>query len=82
MSDGVFFVAYKSDKKEEEGILKQMTSLSKNAYSISGFSLSNVMTQQRGNEWDPYGTPEGTFLFQYLPEKKSKQKELGRKSKQ
>ena len=22
-----------------------------------------------------YGTPEGTFLFQYLPEKKSKQKE-------
>ena len=23
-----------------------------------------------------YGTPEGTFLFQYLPEKKSKQKEL------
>ena len=30
----------------------------------------------------PYGTPEGTFLFQYLPEKKSKQKELERKSKQ
>ena len=29
-----------------------------------------------------YGTPEGTFLFQYLPEKKSKQKELERKSKQ
>ena len=26
--------------------------------------------------------PEGTFLFQYLPEKKSKQKELERKSKQ
>ena len=26
-----------------------------------------------------YGTPEGTFLFQYLPEKKSKQKELERK---
>ena len=25
-----------------------------------------------------YGTPEGTFLFQYLPEKKSKQKELER----
>ena len=29
-----------------------------------------------------YGTPEGTFLFQYLPEKKSKQKELEKKSKQ
>ena len=29
-----------------------------------------------------YGTPEGTFLFQYLSEKKSKQKELKRKSKQ
>ena len=29
-----------------------------------------------------YGTPEGTFLFQYLPEKKSKQKESERKSKQ
>ena len=29
-----------------------------------------------------YGTPEGTFLFRYLPEKKSKQKELERKSKQ
>ena len=29
-----------------------------------------------------YGTPEGTFLFQYLSEKKSKQKELERKSKQ
>ena len=29
-----------------------------------------------------YGTPEGTFLFQYLPEKKSEQKELERKSKQ
>ena len=28
-----------------------------------------------------YGTPEGTFLFQCLPEKKSKQKELERKSK-
>ena len=27
-------------------------------------------------------TPEGTLLFQYLPEKKSKQKELERKSKQ
>ena len=26
-----------------------------------------------------YGTLEGTFLFQYLPEKKSKQKELERK---
>ena len=23
-----------------------------------------------------YGTPEGTFLFQYSPEKKLKQKEL------
>ena len=29
-----------------------------------------------------YGTREGTFLFKYLPEKKSKQKELERKSKQ
>ena len=29
-----------------------------------------------------YGTREGTFLFQYFPEKKSKQKELERKSKQ
>ena len=29
-----------------------------------------------------YGTPEGTFLFQYLPEKKLKQKELEKKSKQ
>ena len=29
-----------------------------------------------------YGTPEGTFLFQYLPEKKLKQKELENKSKQ
>ena len=29
-----------------------------------------------------YGTREGTFLFQYLPEKKSKQKELERQSKQ
>ena len=29
-----------------------------------------------------YGTREGTFLFQYLPEKKLKQKELERKSKQ
>ena len=29
-----------------------------------------------------YGTREGTFLFQYLPEKKSKQKELERKPKQ
>ena len=29
-----------------------------------------------------YGPPERTFLFQYLPEKKSKQKELERKSKQ
>ena len=29
-----------------------------------------------------YGTPEGTFLFQYFSEKKSKQKELERKSKQ
>ena len=29
-----------------------------------------------------YGTPEGTFLFQYLSEKKSKQKELERKLKQ
>ena len=31
---------------------------------------------------EEYGTPEGTFLFQYLPEKKSKQKELERKPKQ
>ena len=30
----------------------------------------------------PYGTPAGTFLFQYLSEKKSRQKELERKSKQ
>ena len=29
-----------------------------------------------------YGTPEGTCLFQYLPEKKLKQKELEKKSKQ
>ena len=29
-----------------------------------------------------YATPEGTFLFQYLPEKKLKQKELEKKSKQ
>ena len=29
-----------------------------------------------------YGTPDGTFLFQYLPEKKLKQKELEKKSKQ
>ena len=29
---------------------------------------------------DKYGTPEGTFLFQYLPEKKLKQKQ--KKSKQ
>ena len=29
-----------------------------------------------------YETPEVTFFFQYLPEKKSKQKELERKSKQ
>ena len=29
-----------------------------------------------------YGTPEETFLFQYLPEKKLKQKELENKSKQ
>ena len=29
-----------------------------------------------------YGTPEGTFLFQYLQEKKLKQKELQKKSKQ
>ena len=29
-----------------------------------------------------YGTPEGTFLFQYLPEKTLKQKELEKKSKQ
>ena len=29
-----------------------------------------------------YGTPEGAFLFQYLPEKKSKQMELEKKSKQ
>ena len=29
-----------------------------------------------------YGTPEGTFLFQYLREKKSEQKELESKSKQ
>ena len=28
-----------------------------------------------------YGTPEGPFLFQYLPEKKLKYKELERKSK-
>ena len=29
-----------------------------------------------------YGTPERTFLFQYLPEKKLKQKELEKKSKE
>ena len=29
-----------------------------------------------------YGTPEGTFFFQHLPEKKSKQKELEMKTKQ
>ena len=29
-----------------------------------------------------YGTPDGTLLFQYLPEKKMKQKELEKKSKQ
>ena len=29
-----------------------------------------------------YGTLEGTFLFQYLPEKKMKQNELEKKSKQ
>ena len=29
-----------------------------------------------------YGTREGTFLFQYLPEKRSKEKELEGKSKQ
>ena len=29
-----------------------------------------------------YGTPEGTFLFQYLPEKKLKQEELEKKFKQ
>ena len=29
-----------------------------------------------------YGTPEGTFLFQYLQEEKLKQKELEKKSKQ
>ena len=29
-----------------------------------------------------YGTQEGTFLLKYLPEKKSKHKELERKSKQ
>ena len=33
-------------------------------------------------EGHAYGTPEGTFLFKYFTEKKSKQKELERKSKQ
>ena len=32
--------------------------------------------------WSIYGTPGGTFLFQYLPEKKLKQKKLEKKSKQ
>ena len=34
------------------------------------------------NAVNDYGTPEGTFLFQYLPEKKLKQKELEKKSNQ
>ena len=28
-----------------------------------------------------YGTPEGTFLFQYLPEKKLKQQKIGKEIK-
>ena len=44
-------------------------------YIMSNFCYKILVEQM-------YGTPEGTFLFQYLPEKKSKQKELERKSKQ
>ena len=49
------------------------------------FTLKKKQTKNDSawkNVSESYGTPEGTFLFQYLPEKKSKQKELERKSKQ
>ena len=42
----------------------------------------NDSEHKRKGAWRLYGTPEGTFLFQYLPEKKLKQKELEKKSKQ
>ena len=49
-----------------------------NAKSLSIFFYFAI---QFSHFWSgPYGTPEGTFLFQYLPEKKSKEKELERKS--
>ena len=33
-------------------------------------------------KYGDYGTPEGTFFFQYLPEKKLKQEKLEKESEQ
>ena len=48
-------------------------------------NVISVINSTAGSEFfftHLYGTPDGTFLFQYLPEKKLKQKELEKKSKQ
>ena len=46
------------------------------------FTFLQAISLAKLSRSSSYGTREGTFLFQYLPEKKSKQKELERKSKQ
>ena len=41
-----------------------------------------LLYSRQNAESDLHGTLEGTFLYQYLPEERLKQKELEKKSKQ
>ena len=65
-------------------VLKQREIASESPIFLSGSLSNDKKLSKIGilNGSPAYGTPEGTFLFPYLPEKKSKQKELERKSKQ
>ena len=44
--------------------------------------MAGIVRKQEMLRSHEYGSPEGTFLFQYLPEKKLKQNELEKKSEQ
>ena len=51
-------------------------------HNISRYIAYFKKKKKKSSIWGGYGTPEGTFLFQYLLEKKLKQIELEKKSKQ
>ena len=53
-----------------------------NIYTIHIHFVEKNADRKENVKFQMDGTPEGTFLFQYLPEKKLKQKELEKKSKQ